>query len=115
MAAALVIGPVFFPSSDPAAQALNAFLSFGIAFFARPLGAILFGHFGDRIGRKATLASSLLLMGTATLLIGCLPGYATLGAWAPLLLCLLRVAQGIGLGGRMGWRRLTGNRECTSA
>jgi metabolite-proton symporter len=102
MAAALVIGPVFFPSSDPAAQALNAFLSFGIAFFARPLGAILFGHFGDRIGRKATLASSLLLMGTATLLIGCLPGYATLGAWAPLLLCLLRVAQGIGLGGEWG-------------
>ena len=102
MAAALVIGPVFFPSSDPAAQALNAFLSFGIAFFARPLGAILFGHFGDRIGRKATLASSLLLMGTATLLIGCLPGYVTLGAWAPLLLCLLRVAQGIGLGGEWG-------------
>ncbi|MBZ4201226.1 MAG: MHS family MFS transporter [Methylotenera sp.] len=102
MAAALVIGQVFFPSSDPAAQALNAFLSFGIAFFARPLGAIIFGHFGDRLGRKATLASSLLLMGMATLLIGCLPGYATLGSWAPLLLCLLRVAQGIGLGGEWG-------------
>ncbi len=102
MAAALVIGQVFFPSSDPAAQALNAFLTFGLAFFARPLGAIIFGHFGDRIGRKATLASSLLLMGIATLLIGCLPGYDTLGTWAPLLLCLLRVAQGIGLGGEWG-------------
>ena len=102
MAAALVIGPVFFPSSDPTAQALNAFLSFGIAFFARPLGAIMFGHFGDRIGRKATLPSSLLLMGTATLLIGCLPGYDAIGGWAPLLLCLLRVAQGIGLGGEWG-------------
>ena len=102
MAAALVIGPVFFPGSDPAAQALNAFLTFGIAFLARPLGAVLFGHFGDRIGRKTTLVASLLVMGVSTMLIGLLPGYDAIGAWAPALLCLLRFGQGIGLGGEWG-------------
>ena len=102
MAAALVIGPVFFPGSDPAAQALNAFLTFGIAFLARPLGAALFGHFGDRVGRKSTLVASLLVMGVSTTLIGVLPGYGTIGAWAPVLLCLLRFGQGIGLGGEWG-------------
>jgi metabolite-proton symporter len=102
MAAALVIGPVFFPGSDPAAQALNAFLTFGIAFFARPLGAVLFGHFGDRIGRKTTLVASLLVMGISTMLIGLLPGYAAIGWAAPALLCLLRFGQGIGLGGEWG-------------
>jgi len=102
MAAALVIGQVFFPASDPAAQSLNAFLTFGIAFIARPLGAIVFGHFGDKVGRKTTLAASLLVMGVSTLLIGCLPGYATLGTWAAVLLCILRFGQGIGLGGEWG-------------
>lgn len=102
MASALVIGQVFFPASDPASQALNAFLTFGIAFIARPLGAIVFGHFGDRIGRKATLAASLLVMGVSTLLIGCLPGYDTLGTWAAILLCILRFGQGLGLGGEWG-------------
>ena len=96
---ALVIGQVFFPASDPAAQSVNAFLTFGIAFIARPVGAILFGHFGDKIGRKATLAASLLVMGVSTLLIGCLPGYESIGAVAPILLCVLRFGQGIGLGG----------------
>ncbi|QDC43412.1 MFS transporter [Methylophilus medardicus] len=99
MAAALVIGQVFFPASDPAMQSLNALLTFGLAFIARPFGAVLFGHFGDRIGRKSTLAASLLVMGSATFLIGLLPGYAAWGVWAPVLLCLLRFAQGIGLGG----------------
>jgi len=102
MASALVIGQVFFPASDPTAQALNAFLTFGIAFIARPFGAILFGHFGDRIGRKATLAASLLVMGISTLLIGCLPSYESIGTWAAILLCLLRFGQGIGLGGEWG-------------
>jgi len=102
MAAALVIGPVFFPGSDPAAQALNAFLTFGIAFLARPLGAVLFGHFGDRIGRKTTLVASLLVMGVSTTLIGLLPGHATIGWLAPAMLCLLRFGQGIGLGGEWG-------------
>jgi metabolite-proton symporter len=102
MASALVIGQVFFPSEDPAAQALSAFLTFGIAFIARPLGAIIFGHFGDRIGRKATLATSLLVMGVSTLLIGCLPGHESLGTWAAVLLCSLRFGQGLGLGGEWG-------------
>ena len=102
MASALVIGQVFFPASDPTAQALNAFLTFGIAFIARPFGAILFGHFGDRIGRKATLAASLMVMGISTLLIGCLPSYESIGTWAAILLCLLRFGQGIGLGGEWG-------------
>jgi metabolite-proton symporter len=99
MAAALVIGQVFFPASDPAMQSLNALLTFGLAFIARPLGALLFGHFGDRIGRKSTLAASLLVMGASTFLIGLLPGYASWGVWAPICLCVLRFGQGIGLGG----------------
>jgi metabolite-proton symporter len=101
-AAALVIGPIFFPASAPGTQALNAFLTFGIAFLARPVGSVLFGHFGDRIGRKATLVASLLVMGLSTTLIGLLPGYGQLGAAAPILLCLLRFGQGIGLGGEWG-------------
>lgn len=102
LAVAMVIGPIFFPGSDPAAQALNAFLTFGIAFLARPLGALLFGHFGDRIGRKTTLVASLLVMGISTILIGVLPGYDLIGWGAPALLCLLRFGQGIGLGGEWG-------------
>ena len=99
MAAALVIWQVFFPASDPAMQSLNALLTFGLAFIARPVGAVVLGHFGDRIGRKSTLAASLLVMGSSTFLIGLLPGYASWGVWAPVLLCLLRFGQGIGLGG----------------
>ncbi|RMP33563.1 Major facilitator family transporter, partial [Pseudomonas syringae pv. antirrhini] len=101
-AAALVIGPVFFPQTSGTAQMLSSFLTFGIAFLARPLGSALFGHFGDRIGRKSTLVASLLLMGVCTTLIGVLPGYATIGAWAPILLCVLRFGQGLGLGGEWG-------------
>ncbi len=102
MAAALVIGPVFFPGGNPTTQALSAFLTFAVAFLTRPLGAALFGHFGDRIGRKTTLVASLLVMGISTTLIGVLPGYEVIGAWAPALLCLLRFGQGIGLGGEWG-------------
>jgi metabolite-proton symporter len=101
-ATALVIGPVFFPDASPSSQALNAFLTFGIAFLARPLGSAVFGHFGDRVGRKATLVASLLVMGISTTLIGILPGYDTLGTTAAALLCLLRFGQGIGLGGEWG-------------
>jgi MFS family permease len=101
-AAALVFGPLFFPSESTSAQQLAAFMSFGLAFLARPLGAIAFGHFGDRIGRKATLVASLLLMGLSTVLIGVLPGYAAIGVAAPVLLCLLRFGQGFGLGGEWG-------------
>ena len=101
-AAALVIGQTFFPQSAPQTQALNAFLTFGIAFLARPIGAFLFGHFGDRVGRKATLVATMVVMGLSTTLIGVLPGYSTAGALAPWLLCLLRFGQGVGLGGEWG-------------
>jgi MFS family permease len=101
-AAALVFGPLFFPASSEAAQLMLSFLSFGLAFIARPFGAVLFGHFGDRIGRKSTLVASLLLMGISTLLIAFLPTYAMAGWIAPLLLCILRFGQGLGLGGEWG-------------
>ncbi|MGC8210508.1 MFS transporter [Ralstonia pseudosolanacearum] len=101
-AAALVIGPVFFPRGSATAQALSAFITFGIAFIARPIGSFLFGHFGDRIGRKSTLVASLLVMGISTTLIGLVPGYDAIGGLAPVLLCILRFGQGIGLGGEWG-------------
>ncbi|MBF9152742.1 MFS transporter [Novosphingobium jiangmenense] len=101
-AAALVIGPLFFPTESEAAQTLLSFMTFGLAFFARPVGAIAFGHFGDRIGRKSTLVASLMLMGGSTFLIAFLPTYAMVGWVAPALLCLLRFGQGLGLGGEWG-------------
>ncbi|MEJ5978385.1 MFS transporter [Novosphingobium sp. PS1R-30] len=101
-AAALVFGPLFFPAESVAAQTLFALMSFGIAFIARPVGAVAFGHFGDRIGRKSTLVASLMLMGASTLLIAFLPTYAMAGWIAPALLCVLRFGQGFGLGGEWG-------------
>jgi metabolite-proton symporter len=101
-AAVLVFPALFFPEADPAAARLQSFATFALAFFARPLGSVLFGHFGDRIGRKATLVASLLTMGLSTVLIGALPPYASIGVLAPLLLCLCRVGQGLGLGGEWG-------------
>lgn len=101
-AASLVFGPLFFPSESPSLQLLAAYASFGVAFIARPIGAMAFGHFGDRIGRKSTLVASLLLMGGSTLAIAFLPTYAMVGWVAPLLLCLLRFGQGFGLGGEWG-------------
>ncbi|EGD59176.1 general substrate transporter [Novosphingobium nitrogenifigens DSM 19370] len=101
-ASALVIGPLFFPAQSPAARTLLAFMTFGLAFVARPVGAIAFGHFGDKVGRKSTLVASLMLMGGSTLLIAFLPTYAMAGPLAPALLCLLRFGQGFGLGGEWG-------------
>ena len=101
-AAALVFGPLFFPAESASAQLLAAYASFGLAFVARPLGASVFGHFGDRIGRKSTLVASLLLMGGSTLAIAFLPTYQMVGWIAPLLLCILRFGQGFGLGGEWG-------------
>src|ERR1700739_1447678 len=98
-AASLVLGPLFFPASSLSAQLMAAYASFGLAFVARPLGAAVFGHFGDRIGRKSTLVASLLIMGSSTVVIGVLPTYASVGWLAPLLLCILRFGQGFGLGG----------------
>jgi MFS family permease len=101
-AAALVFGPLFFPAESQAAQTLFALMSFGLAFVARPVGAIVFGHFGDRVGRKSTLVASLMLMGGSTVLIAFLPTYQMVGWVAPLLLCVLRFGQGLGLGGEWG-------------
>ncbi|WP_256098017.1 MFS transporter [Streptomyces sp. MnatMP-M17] len=102
MAAALVLDDVFFPNLSPLNATLASFSTYAVAFLARPIGSIIFGHFGDRVGRKSVLVASLLLMGLSTALVGLLPGYATLGSWAPLLLVLLRFLQGIGIGGEWG-------------
>jgi len=101
-AAVLVFPSLFFPGSDPATATLQSLATFALAFFARPLGSALFGHFGDRIGRKATLVAALLTMGLSTVLIGLLPTYASIGVAAPALLALCRFGQGIGLGGEWG-------------
>ena len=101
-AAALVLGGLFFPKADQLAQQLSSFATFALAFVARPVGGWVFGHFGDRIGRKSTLVASLLLMGGSTMLIGFLPTFAQAGVWAPVLLCVLRFGQGFGLGGEWG-------------
>ena len=101
-AAVLVFPQLFFPSEDPAAATLASMATFAIAFFARPVGAALFGHFGDRIGRKATLVAALLTMGISTVVIGLLPSYQSIGIAAPVLLALCRFGQGLGLGGEWG-------------
>lgn len=101
-AAVLVFPKLFFPGSDPAAATLESLATFGIAFLARPVGSALFGHFGDRIGRKTTLVLALSAMGISTVAIGALPTYRTIGFAAPLLLALCRFGQGLGLGGEWG-------------
>ena len=101
-AAVLVFPRLFFPASDPASAVLASLATFGIAFVARPIGSALFGHFGDRIGRKATLVAALLTMGVSTVIIGILPTYESIGIAAPALLALCRFGQGIGLGGEWG-------------
>lgn len=101
-AAVLIFPRLFFPASDPAAAMLASLATFGIAFLARPIGSAIFGHFGDRIGRKATLVVALLTMGISTVAIGALPTYRTIGFAAPLLLALCRFGQGLGLGGEWG-------------
>ena len=101
-AAVLVFPKLFFPASDPASATLQSLATFALAFFARPVGSALFGHFGDRIGRKATLVAALLTMGISTVVIGLLPTYAQIGVLAPLLLALCRFGQGLGLGGEWG-------------
>jgi len=101
-AAVLVFPRLFFPPSDPASATLASLATFAIAFLARPIGSALFGHFGDRIGRKTTLVAALLTMGLSTVTIGLLPTYSTIGIAAPLLLALCRFGQGLGLGGEWG-------------
>lgn len=101
-AAVLIFPKLFFAAGDPASAILQSFATFSIAFFARPFGAVLFGHFGDKIGRKATLVAALMTMGLSTVAIGLLPTYAAIGVAAPLLLALCRFGQGLGLGGEWG-------------
>jgi metabolite-proton symporter len=101
-AAVLVFPRLFFPPSDPASATLASLATFAIAFLARPIGSALFGHFGDRIGRKATLVAALLTMGISTVIIGALPTYESIGVLAPLLLAICRFGQGLGLGGEWG-------------
>src|SRR5687767_2329940 len=101
-AAVLVFPALFFPASDPASATLASLATFAIAFLARPIGSVVFGHFGDRVGRKTTLVAALLTMGISTVVIGMLPTYQTIGIAAPLLLSLCRFGQGLGLGGEWG-------------
>ena len=99
---AIVFGPLFFPSDDPVASQMLALAAFAFAFAIRPIGGIIFSHIGDRIGRKRTLVITLAMMGVATVLIGFMPTYAQIGVWAPMLLTLLRLVQGLALGGEWG-------------
>ena len=109
-AAALVFNKLFFPRFDPLVGTILAFATFAVGFVARPIGGVVFGHYGDRIGRKAMLSITLLIMGVATFAIGLLPTYAQIGIGAPILLVTLRLAQGFGLGRRVGRRRADGDR-----
>ncbi len=101
-AAALIFNELFFPEADPLMGTLLAFATFGVGFGTRPIGGLVFGHFGDRIGRKAMLVITLIIMGVATCAIGLMPTYETIGIWAPILLVLLRLVQGFGVGGEWG-------------
>src|SRR4051794_2501538 len=101
-AAVLVFPKLFFPAGDATSAMLQSLATFALAFFARPVGSALFGHFGDRIGRKATLVAALLTMGLSTVAIGLLPSYESIGVLAPALLALCRFGQGLGLGGEWG-------------
>ncbi len=98
-AAALVFNKIFFPMVDPVIGLILSYLSFSLTFFIRPIGGVLFAHIGDRIGRKKTLVLTLSLMGGATVMIGLLPTYDMIGMWAPALLILMRIIQGMGIGG----------------
>src|SRR5580700_10146182 len=114
----LVFAKLFFPNSDPLVGTLQAFLIYFVGFLARPVGAFIFGHYGDRVGRKATLISTLLLMGIATLLVAFVPGYNMIGIWGAIILTVLRFLQGVGVGGEWGgsvllameWTKSFGNR-----
>ncbi|WP_249924282.1 MFS transporter, partial [Streptomyces alboniger] len=101
-AAALVFNTLFFPTADPLVGTLIAFITYAIGFAARPIGGVVFGHFGDKIGRKKLLVISLLMMGGATFAMGLLPTYDSIGIGAPILLTVLRLVQGFALGGEWG-------------
>src|SRR5882762_3714516 len=100
--AGIVFNKLYFPATDPLVAMLLAYTTFAVGFVTRPLGGVIFGHFGDRIGRKSMLILTLMIMGIATMLIGLVPTYAQIGVWAPIALLVLRIMQGIGLGGEWG-------------
>lgn len=100
--AGIVLNKLYFPSSDPTISTLLAYATFAVGFLARPIGGIIFGHFGDKIGRKSMLVLTIMIMGLSTVLIGLVPTYEQIGVWAPIILLFLRVMQGIGLGGEWG-------------
>src|SRR6478609_6271593 len=102
LVAPLVFAKLYFPNSDPLVGTLEAFGIYAVGFIARPVGAAIFGHFGDRIGRKATLIATLILMGVATFLVGLVPTYASIGIWGAIILTVLRFVQGVGVGGEWG-------------
>src|SRR4051812_19315660 len=102
LVAPLVFAKLYFPASDPLVGTLQAFGIYAVGFIARPLGAALFGHYGDRIGRKVTLISTLLLTGLSTFAVGFIPGYDTIGIWGAVILTIVRFIQGVGLGGEWG-------------
>src|SRR5499425_1726753 len=102
LASGLVFGKIYFPESDPLVGTLKAFAVYAVGFVARPVGAAIFGHYGDRIGRKSTLIATLMLMGIATFLVAFVPAYASIGIWGAVLLTLLRFIQGVGVGGEWG-------------
>lgn len=102
VAAALVLNKVFFPNFDPLVGTMLSFATFAVGFVARPLGGVVFGHYGDKVGRKNVLVATLVLVGVSTMLVGVLPTYAAIGIWAPILLVALRFLQGLGLGGEWG-------------
>jgi MFS family permease len=114
LAAALVFNSVFFPGSDPVIGTLYAFAAFGTGFFARPIGGVVIGHFGDRLGRRKMLILTLTTMGVSTVLIGCLPSYASIGVAAPILLVVLRLVQGFAAGGEWGGAALFGMENAPS-
>src|SRR5262249_35496275 len=101
-AAALVFNKLFFPTLDPVAGTLASFATYAVGFFARPLGGVVFGHYGDKVGRKSTLVTTLMMMGLSTFLIGALPTYDQVGVLAPAALTVLRFVQGLGVGGEWG-------------
>ena len=125
-AAALVFNKLFFPSFDPFVGTLAAFGSYAVGFVSRPLGGAVFGHFGDKVGRKTMLMLTMMIMGAGTFLIGCLPTYEQIGIWAPIILIGLRLLQGIGIGGEWGGatlmviedrcfdRERTGSNKCSN-
>ena len=101
----LVFAKLYFPGSDPLVGTLQAFGVYAVGFLARPIGAAIFGHYGDRLGRKAALIATLLLMGGATFLVALVPGYESIGIWGGIVLTVLRFVQGIGVGGEWAWLR----------